>query len=127
MNLVADESVDGQIVYRLRKDGHRVWYVAEELPSITDHDVLCIAQQQNAVLVTADKDFGELVYRLRQAMSGVVLIRLAGMRTDEKAALVSFAFQKHEVEMANAFSVIGRRTIRIRQTASGGVSGPGTS
>ncbi len=108
MNLVADESVDGQIVYRLRKDGHRVWYIAEEAPSITDHDVLNIAQ--NRVLLTADKDFGEPVCRLNQIMSDVVLIRLAGMRSEEKAAVVSYAFLKHGSELVNAFSVIARRT-----------------
>ena len=38
MNLVADESVDGQIVSRLRADGYSVWYIAEESPSITDEE-----------------------------------------------------------------------------------------
>lgn len=118
MNIVADESVDGQIVYRLREDGYRVWYIAEESPSITDQDVLRIAKEQSAVLITADKDFGELVYRLKQAMSGVVLIRLAGLRPDQKALFVSCAFQEHEAEIINCFCVIGSRTVRIRRLSS---------
>ena len=44
MNFVSDESVDRQIVERLRDDGHFVWYVAEMAPSISDDEVLKIAQ-----------------------------------------------------------------------------------
>lgn len=36
MNLLADESVDRQIVERLRQDGHQVLYIAEVEPSISD-------------------------------------------------------------------------------------------
>ncbi len=43
MNFVADESVDRQIVERLRDNGHSVWYVAEMAPSISDDEVLQLA------------------------------------------------------------------------------------
>ncbi len=115
MKLVADESVDRQIVYHLRNDGHDVWYVAEEMPSVDDERVLLTARQQAAVLVTADKDFGELVYRLRQATAGVILIRLAGITPEDKANLTAKAINEHGNEMLHSFSVIGRRIIRIRR------------
>jgi predicted nuclease of predicted toxin-antitoxin system len=70
MKLVADESVDRQIVDRLRVDGHQVWYVAEESPSITDEQVLRTARERVSALLTADKDFGELVYRLGVSVHG---------------------------------------------------------
>ena len=63
MNLFADESVDRPVVERLRQDSHDVAYVAELAPSITDDEVLRNANDRSAVLVTADKDFGELVFR----------------------------------------------------------------
>ena len=63
MNLLADESLDYQIVYQLRQDGHVVWYVAEMDPGIADDLVLELANRESAVLLTADKDFGELVFR----------------------------------------------------------------
>ena len=63
MNFVADESVDIQIVDRLRKDGHFVWYVTEMSPSITDDEVRELANSKSAPLITSDKDFGELVFR----------------------------------------------------------------
>ena len=79
MNFLADESVDQQIVDRLREDGHFVVYVAEMDPGIDDKDVLYAANQQMALLITADKGFGELVFRQRLVSKGVVLVRLAGL------------------------------------------------
>jgi predicted nuclease of predicted toxin-antitoxin system len=63
VNLVADEGVDRPVVERLRHDGHDVVYVAELSPSIADEEVLQQANARSAILVTADKDFGELVFR----------------------------------------------------------------
>lgn len=57
MNFVADESVDRQVVERLRDDGHSVWYIAEMAPSISDDEVLQIANNGSAPLITSDKDF----------------------------------------------------------------------
>jgi Domain of unknown function (DUF5615) len=67
MILLADESVDRPIVERLRQDGHDVTYVAELSPSISDEQVLQEANTRNALLLTEDKDFGELVYLARSS------------------------------------------------------------
>jgi len=83
VNLFADESVDRPVVERLREDSHDIVYVAELAPSITDDEVLQEANSRSAVLVTADKDFGELVFRQRVAHSGVVLLPV--WRTRPKA------------------------------------------
>jgi hypothetical protein len=64
VKIFADESVDKQIVSRLRAQGHDVVYVAELDPGIDDETVLRSSHDSNALLVTADKDFGELVFRL---------------------------------------------------------------
>jgi len=76
VTFVADESVDRQIVERLRLDGHRVAYVAEMSPGIMDETVLTESRVSESVLIMADKDFGELVFRQRQASTGVLLMRL---------------------------------------------------
>jgi len=65
VTFLADESVDRQIVERLRLDGHRVAYVAEMSPGIMDEAVLTESRVSESVLITADKDFGELVFRQR--------------------------------------------------------------
>lgn len=117
MNLLADESVDGPIVDRLRNDGHYVDYVAELDPSIDDDAVLGRANQNQALRIPADRDFGELVFRLGRIHSGVVLIRLAGLSSKAKANTVSRVLAKNGNEMSSAFSVISPGRVRIRRQA----------
>ena len=63
MNILADESVDQQIVEQLRRAGHQVIYIAETEPGISDTEVLGLASRKSSLLLTADRDFGELVFR----------------------------------------------------------------
>ncbi|WP_338825172.1 hypothetical protein MHOCP_07180 [Moorella humiferrea] len=89
MNFVADESVDRDIVIAMRACGHRVAYVAEMIPGITDEAVLDLANELQAVLITSDKDFGEIVFRQRRVTAGVVLVRLMALPQETKARLVA--------------------------------------
>lgn len=61
MNIIADENIDVQIIDRLRGERHSVLSVAELEPGIDDEPVLRESREINAILLTADKDFGELV------------------------------------------------------------------
>jgi len=115
MNILADEGIDKQIVDQLRQDGHVVVYIAEEAPSITDAVILDMANQQEAILLTRDKDFGELVYRLHRVTNGVLLVRFDGVHSVTKATLVSAAVTTHGAEMVGAFTVISPGNIRIRK------------
>jgi predicted nuclease of predicted toxin-antitoxin system len=116
MNLLADEGVDKQIVVRLREEGYSVSYVAEMAPGISDDIVLELANKEGSLLLTADKDFGDLVFRLRRLSAGVVLIRLAGLTPAKKAAIVTSVISKHAQELAKAFTVITPRGVRIRSS-----------
>ncbi len=118
MNFLADESLEAQIVDRLRRDGHLVWYVAEMEPGISDDIVLDLANQQEAILLTADKDFGELVFRLHRISSGVVLSRLSGLPPSTKADIVSRAINQHLDELPGSFTVLTPIAIRIRKLES---------
>ena len=117
MNLLADESVDKPIVDRLRQDNHSVRYIADLDPSIDDNAVLHQANQNSALLITADKDFGELIFRMGQIHAGVVLLRLAGLSAETKARTVSTVFADRGHELLSAFSVISPGKIRIRRQA----------
>jgi len=116
MNLLADEGVDKRIVERLRLDGHDVLYVAEMEPSIADEVVLQRANEHSALLVTEDKDFGELVYRQQLVHLGVVLLRLMGLASLTRANLVSKVLEEHGEEMPNAFTVVAPGALRIRKS-----------
>ena len=115
MNLVANEGVDRPVVERLRQDGHDVVYVAELSPSITDEEVLQQADARTAVLLTADKDFGELVFRQGLVHSGVLLLRLAGLANATKAEIVAEVCRDRAAELIGAFSVVSPGQVRIRR------------
>ena len=115
MNLVANEGVDRPVVERLRQDGHDVVYVAELSPSITDEEVLQQANARTAVLLTADKDFGELVFRQGLVHSGVLLLRLAGLANATKAEIVAEVCRDRAAELIGAFSVVSPGQVRIRR------------
>jgi predicted nuclease of predicted toxin-antitoxin system len=96
MKFLADENMDVAIVDRLRQEGHQVWYVVEMEPGIADNEVPALANLEGAILITADRDFGELVFRLRYITTGIILIRLAGLSTLAKSDTVAMIIQEHE-------------------------------
>lgn len=115
MKLLADEGVDRQIVDRLRSEGHNVSYVADMTPGIPDEEALALANHEERTLLTADKDFGELVFRQGMISTGVVLARLAGLSPERKANVVSLAIAEHSAELSTGvFAVIAPGVIRIR-------------
>ena len=114
MNFLADENIDKQIVNRLRRDGHSVLYVFEMNPGISDDQVLEIANRSNALLMTGDTDFGELVYRLKKIHSRVLLLRLAGLSPMKKSDIVSSAIDAHGEEVLGKFTVLSPGMLRIR-------------
>ncbi len=115
MNLLADESVDRQIIERLRFDGHEVLYIAEIEQSVSDDRVFDLANEKKALLVTSDKDFGEIVFRYGRLNSGgVVLLRLAGLSADRKSEAVTRVILENAHEIPGHFSVIEPGRIRIR-------------
>jgi predicted nuclease of predicted toxin-antitoxin system len=115
MKFLADEGIDKPIVDALRQAGFDVFYILETNPGADDELILSIANAQQRILLTQDKDFGELVYRLRSSHSGVILIRLAGISPEIKAEIVSTMLLKHQSELPNAFTVIQPNAMRIRK------------
>jgi predicted nuclease of predicted toxin-antitoxin system len=114
VKFLADECVDAAVAARLRSDGHDVLAVAELAPGLTDDAVLELANADGRILVTADADFGELIFRQRRVTSGVLLVRLAGMPSAQKADAVAQVVVEHGSEMAGTFTVLSAGLVRIR-------------
>ncbi len=74
---------------------------------------MAIAVDKNALLLTEDKDFGELVFRLQLPHYGILLIRIAD--ADHKIFSVETAIKQHYNEMINKFSVINNNKLRIKE------------
>ena len=115
MNFVADENIDTEIFMSLRAAGYPILSIAEDFAGIPDENVLKVANDHNAILLTGDKDFGELVFRRGLIVKGIVLIRIFGISQEEKAQLVLDAFRYHADDFVNNFTVISKKKIRIKK------------
>ena len=114
MRFLADESVDQPIVNSLRDKDYLVEYITELSPGISDEEVLALAKEKDAILITGDKDFGNLIFRLGKLSAGVILYRLAGLSNNEKAALVLKVVENYTEELVESFTVISIDHIRIK-------------
>jgi len=115
LRFLADENVERQLVHALRDAGHDVEYIAELAPGSTDEEVLARAGDRSAIVITEDKDFGELVHRRKQANAGVVLLRLRGLTPGKKVAVALQVFADHSADFAGAFSVVTETGVRVRR------------
>jgi len=74
MKFLVDECCSVHLVEELRTARHDVCYVLEEMPGATDTEVLEKSKREDRILLTEDKDFGELVYRLKKEVTGIILL-----------------------------------------------------
>ena len=114
MKFLADESVERLVVAMLREEGHDVVYVAEGAPGLDDASGLAAANDELRVLVTNDKDFGELVFRNGLASAGIVLVRLGRERTAPKVESVRELVRTHLELLPGHFTVLGESRVRRR-------------
>jgi len=110
--IVADESVDHRIVIALRECGFAVYSISESQASVSDREVLGVAVTQGALLLTEDKDFGELVFRLQLSHKGILLLRLTEQTKSIKTLVQTI--EKHYPALLNTFSVLSHDKLRIK-------------
>jgi len=78
MRILANENFPGEAVEALRLHGHDVTWVRTDAPGSNDQQVLEWARTDDRILITFDKDFGELAFRSRlPASSGIILFRIS--------------------------------------------------
>jgi len=84
MKLLADENFPAPVIAELRQRGHDVLAVAEKMPGSSDARVLAAAIEGRRLLLTLDRDYGDLIFHHgHPAPPGAVLFRLAGRRPDD--------------------------------------------
>ena len=118
MHFIADESCDFAVVRALRECGHDVTAVAELAPGTDDGAVIARAIGEQRVLLTEDKDFGQLVFASGRPAAGVVFIRFpAGARASLAAEVCAFV-RANEMALADSFSTLKPGRARISRLPS---------
>ncbi|HZT22727.1 MAG TPA: DUF5615 family PIN-like protein [Verrucomicrobiae bacterium] len=114
MRLCANENLPADCILRLRQDGHDVLWIREAAPGSSDDAVLARARDEKRLLITFDKDFGELVFRRgAKASQGIVLFRIAQPSAAVVAARIAAILASREDWFGN-FSIVEEFVIRIR-------------
>ncbi len=114
LSFVANENFDFTVVKQLRENGFSVLAIGESFFSIPDPQVLQISVDRKAILLTEDKDFGELVHRLRMPHCGILLVRLLKMSSVEKSNRVCEVIVSQGDRLVDSFSVLSNEQLRIR-------------
>ena len=107
--------MDRRIVAPLAVYGHEVVYVSDEIPGSSDDDVLAFAYQTASILITEDKDFGDLVFDSRRSTTGIILVRMAGVRLNTRQDLILSFIEAHGKELSGNISVVTPAGVRIRK------------
>lgn len=115
MIFLADANIPRQVIERLRSDGHTVFTITEMEPGISDETVLAMANRENALIITADRDFGDLIFHESRAAVGVILLRLRSISPIQRAEIVAAAIEQHQEALYGSFTVIAPGQIRIRR------------
>jgi len=118
VKLVADESCAGPVIRALRAAGHDVVAIAEVATGTSDESVMSRAFGEGRVLITEDRDFGELVYALGHSTAGVAFVKFHRRARRGKPAAVVEAVAKLGERMNGGFAVIEPGRVRLAKRPS---------
>jgi predicted nuclease of predicted toxin-antitoxin system len=114
VRFLANENCPLDVVEAVRQVGHDVAWIRTDAPGSKDSDILSRAVGEQRILLTFDKDFGDLAFQFGlPATCGIVLFRLSARSSAALAALVLTALQSR-TDWAGQFSVVDGGRIRMR-------------
>ena len=114
MRFLTDENIPQLLVRWLRDQGHDVLSASELTPGEVDAAWLARAESESRIILTSDKDFGELVFRDHRNSHGVILLRLGSLPLDQRLARLAEAWSVIEANPAGRFIVVSGNRVRVR-------------
>jgi predicted nuclease of predicted toxin-antitoxin system len=118
MKYLADENLARRMVQWLRSRGDDVLYAPEERAGEIDAEWLRRAESEGRLVVTSDKDFGDLIFRDGLSSHGVVLLRLSTLGMDERLKRLDQVWSVVEANPSGSFIVITPHRVRVRPLAT---------
>ncbi len=115
MRFLLDANVQVAVARALREARHEVVRVSEVGARMTDSQVLELARAQERIVITHDKDFGELVFLRGLPATGVMLLRLSTGDAEEVARTVVSVVRSTGERLRGQFAVVTDHRIRMRR------------
>jgi predicted nuclease of predicted toxin-antitoxin system len=116
--LLADESVNENLIIAIRNKGFNVFSVREKMRSEDDINTAKFSLEPLRIIVTEDKDFGEIVYHQNLKVAGVILLRYSPLDYDIIENKLLNYLSAHLKESIGKFIVINSRLTRVRYLPS---------
>ena len=113
MKFLVDECTGPSVASWLRDNGHEVFSVYEDAREAKDDIILQKAFEENWVLITNDKDFGDKVFRNGRLQKGFILLRLENERAALKIKVLSRLLEKYIDRLPSAFVVVTEKQVRF--------------
>lgn len=117
MRLLADESLDFAVVRALRESGHDVLLVSEAAPGAPDSRVVELAESERRLLLTEDKDFGQLAFAAGRRSAGIVLVRFPATVRHSQPREVLRALERLGDLTRGCFVVVEPGKVRVNRPA----------
>jgi predicted nuclease of predicted toxin-antitoxin system len=115
MRLLANENFPLLSVKLIRQAGDDIASITEDSPGIEDIEVLTRAVNEQRIILTLDRNYGELIYRLRKpSPRGVIYFRFRPRSPEEPAAIWLNLSQTEGLKFEGRFTVVERDQIRQR-------------
>jgi len=113
MRFIVDECTGPAVARWLEAGGHDVYSVFDQSRGDDDDEVLRRAVAENRILITNDRDFGELIFREGRSHGGVVFLRLHDERSGSKIRVLSDLLAQHAAQLAGQFVVVTESQVRF--------------
>ena len=115
LSFLIDESSGRKLYIFLNKKGLDAKYVGDIMPRASDGEVISFAERENRILITNDKDFGELIFRLKHPSSGVILLRLKNDSPQQRQKYINLVINYLSDKLKSNFIVVTEGQIRMRR------------
>jgi predicted nuclease of predicted toxin-antitoxin system len=113
MRFLIDESTGPAVAEWLSAEGHEVYSVYDLARGMHDDNIVQKAFDENWILITNDKDFGEQVYRERKPHHGIILLRLEDERAKSKIEVLKRLLNSHADSLLEQFVVVTEKSVRF--------------
>jgi len=113
MKFIVDECVGSSVSEFLKSNNHTVISVFDELRGWTDDDLLQKSNTENYILITSDKDFGEMIFKNQKPHKGIILIRCKPNTFKQKIIVLSKLLLNYPDKLENNFIVVTNDSVRI--------------
>jgi predicted nuclease of predicted toxin-antitoxin system len=115
LKFLVDVGVGEKVEDFLYKNGYDILSVRKLNPRMSDSEIINIAAKDNRIVITMDKDFGELIYNSGLIHKGILLLRTENCSGDKKAKILSEILINYSSELEENFCVFSKDRLRIRR------------